>query len=238
MQRRRGFSEVDGERQVLLGCGATHALFCALRSILDAGDHVILAAPYWPLAAGILHACGARVSEVALTDQLYAQPALDPAALLAPSITAETKAIYIITPNNPDGKVLTAAQLQSIAQLAQRHDLWVIADEVYADFVFAEGFTHTSIATLPNMAERTLTAGSLSKSHALAGARVGYVIAPELVVNAARRVSTHTVFNTPVIAQRVALSALTGGDAWMKDAQQHYRRARDMAAERLKERGI
>ena len=99
------------------------------------------------------------------------------------------------------------------------------SDEVYADYVY-EG-THASIARLPGMAERTLSAYSLSKSHALAGARVGFLVAPERVVSLARSVATHTVFNVPVASQRVALAALEAPPHWMNDARRAYRDARD-----------
>lgn len=236
MQSRRGFTRVDPERHVLVGCGGTHALSCVARSVLDPGDDVLLAAPYWPLAPGIIHSCGARAVEVPLTNRLYDHASLDVGAVFAEAMTPRTKAIYLITPNNPDGKVLTAPQLQQIADLAKAHDLWVFADEVYADFVF-DG-AHASIANLDGMRERTLTAYSLSKSHALAGARIGYVVAPEEVVVAARRVSTHSLFNVPVLSQRVALAALTGGAAWSERALGTYRTLRDVAAARLRGHGF
>jgi aspartate/methionine/tyrosine aminotransferase len=229
----RNIPNVDAEREVLVGVGGTHAIFCAARTILDAGDEVLLAAPYWPLAPGIIAACGARTIEVPLTDRLYADPSLDAGALFAAAITERTRAIYVITPNNPDGKVLSQKHLEQIANLARERDLWVIADEVYADHAYDA--PHVSMATLPGMRERTITAYSLSKSHALAGARIGYVIAPSEVIAAARRVSTHTVFNVPVITQNAALAALRAGPRWVEEARNHYREARDVAASALRE---
>jgi aspartate/methionine/tyrosine aminotransferase len=229
----RGIGGVDAERDVLVGVGGTHAIFCAARTILDAGDEVLLAAPYWPLAPGILAACGARTIEVPLTDRLYRDPSLDAGALFAAALSERTRAIYLITPNNPDGKVLSARHLEQIAALAQERDLWVIADEVYADHAFDA--PHVSIANLPGMRARTITAYSLSKSHALAGARIGYVLAPPEVIAAARRVSTHTVFNVPVIAQNTALAALRVGPRWVEVARGRYREARDVAATALRD---
>src|SRR5579859_6221757 len=105
--------------QVLVACGATHALFCGARTVLDAGDEVIVAAPYWPLTVGVLQAAGAQPIEVPLTTRLYEDPGLDAGALLAPALTKRTRALYLTTPNNPDGKVLGAAHLASIARLAR-----------------------------------------------------------------------------------------------------------------------
>jgi aspartate/methionine/tyrosine aminotransferase len=222
---------VDPDQELLLGCGATHALFCAARAVLDPGDDVLLASPYWPLSHGVLSACGARVIEVPFTSRLYEDPSLDAGELFRAALTPHTKAIYFITPNNPDGKVLTRTQLAQIAAFAVAHDLWVFADEAYADHAFDA--PHVSIATLPGMAERTITAHSLSKSHALAGVRLGCVVGPSAMVKAARKVAIHTTFNVPVVAQRSALAALQAGDAWTDRARDEYRAARDAAIEAL-----
>ena len=211
--RRRGL-DFDPRDELLVGAGATHALACVARAILSEGDEVLLLSPYWPLAHGIISQTGARAVECVGVDALAA------------AITDRTRAIYLITPNNPDGTMLGREELARIAALAEEHDLWTLADEVYADFAFdAE---HVSIASLPRMRERTLTAYSLSKSHALAGARVGYVAAPGAVVELARRVSTHTVFNVPVVSQRVALAALAD-EGFLRAAHASYRASRDRA---------
>jgi aspartate/methionine/tyrosine aminotransferase len=222
-----GPAEIDPRRHVLVACGATHAAFCVLRAVLDPGDEVIVTSPYWPLAVGVVRAAGAEPVEVRLTTRLYEEPALDVAALIDARVTPRTRAIYLITPNNPDGKVLTTRQLAAIARVAEERGLWVLSDEVYADYVY-EG-VHASIARLEGMAERTLSVYSLSKSHALAGARVGFAIAPERVIEVARRIATHTVFNVPVASQRVALAALTSEDAWLEGTRRQYRAARDEA---------
>jgi aspartate/methionine/tyrosine aminotransferase len=230
-----GPAQIDAQKQVLVGCGATHALFCAARAVLDAGDEVLVASPYWPLTVGVLRAAGAVPIEVPLTARLYADPSLDAGAIFEEALTPRTRAIYITTPNNPDGKVLSKAQLASIARLATARSLWVISDEVYADYVY-DG-VHTSISRLDGMGARTLSAYSLSKSHALAGARVGFAVAPEEVVRVARRVATHTVFNVAVAAQRVALAALRAPVAWVDSARREYREARDATLRALEGSG-
>jgi aspartate/methionine/tyrosine aminotransferase len=227
---------VDGEKHVHVGVGATHALFCAARAVLDPGDEVLVGSPYWPLSVGVFHAAGGRPVEVPFTSRLYADPLLDPGELLAAALTTRTKALYFITPNNPDGKVLSRAQLESIARFAIEHDLWVFTDEVYADVTFEA--PHVSIASLPEMGERAITLQSFSKSHALAGARIGATIAPEAVTTAARRVSVHTVFNVPVAMQRAALGALADESGWVRGAREEYRAARDEAARALGGSGL
>jgi aspartate/methionine/tyrosine aminotransferase len=226
-----GPGRVDPERELLVGCGATHALFCAARAILDPGDEVLVAAPYWPLAVGVLRAAGGVPVEVQVSTRLNEDPSADAAALFEAAITPRTRALYFITPNNPDGKVFSPAQVAGIARLVVARGLWVIADEVYADYVY-DG-SHTSIARLEGMAERTITVYSLSKSHAIAGARVGFAVGPARVIAVAGRISTHTVFNVPVAAQRVALAALGAPEAWLLSARRDYVEARDFTLRAL-----
>jgi aspartate/methionine/tyrosine aminotransferase len=232
----RGPAEVDPARHVLVGAGATHAIYCALRSVLDPGDEVIVAAPYWPLSVGVVRAAGGVPVEVPLTSRLYEDPGASAAALVERAITPRTRGLYLISPNNPDGYVYTEGQLRELAALAVARDLWVLSDEVYADYVYQGA--HASIARMPGMAERTLSAYSLSKSHALAGARVGFLAAPERVVALTRRVATHTVFNVPVASQRVALAALQAPPDWMNDARTAYRAARDATLAALAGTGV
>ncbi|MDB4936613.1 MAG: Aspartate aminotransferase [Labilithrix sp.] len=225
--RRHGL-DVDPVDEVLVGNGGTHALFCVARAVLDAGDEVLMATPYWPLAPGIFTSCGALPIEVPLTQRLYASAhdSLDAGALFAAAITPRTKAIYVISPNNPDGKVLSRIQLERIAAVAREHDLWVFSDEVYADTVF-DG-EHVSMASLPGMRDRTIVLHSMSKSHALAGCRVGFAVAPPAVVASGRRVSTHSAFNVSIVMQRAALAALED-EAFPRTAKELYRDARDRA---------
>lgn len=222
--------EVDPMGEILIGNGGTHALFCAARAVLDDGDEVILASPYWPLAPGIFTACGAHPVEAPLTQRLYDDPSLDPFAIFEAVRTSKTRAIYFISPNNPDGKVLSSVHLARIADFAREHDLWVFADEVYDEVVFGE--RPASIATLAGMRERTIELHSLSKSHALAGIRVGYVAAPASVVSLGRRVSTHSAFNVSVAMQRAALAAIADAD-FPPSACATYRKVRDDCAAAL-----
>jgi aspartate/methionine/tyrosine aminotransferase len=231
-----GPAHVDPDKHVLVACGATHALFCALRAVLDPGDEVLVVAPYWPLAVGVIRAAGAAPVEVPLTNRLYADPSLDIEAVLAEACTARTRALYFATPNNPDGVVFSRAAMQAFARFALARDMWVVADEVYADYVY-DG-EHVSMARLEGMRDRTITAYSLSKTCALAGARIGFAVAPETVIAAARRVAVHTVFNVPVAAQRVALAGLRASRAWVDDAREAYRAARDVTVDALRTAGV
>jgi aspartate/methionine/tyrosine aminotransferase len=229
-RRERGLVCARDMSHVHVGCGCTHALFCAIRAALNPGDAAIVVSPFWPLITGMMHAAGVTPIQVS-------RPSGDDfRAVLAAALTPNVRALYFVSPNNPDGHVMTASQLETVARFAQEHDLWVFADEVYADFVY-DG-EHSSIANLPGMAERTVTSHSLSKSHGLAGARIGYIVAPQRLIDTARRVSNHTLYNVPVAMQRVALSAVEHGDTWLADALSTYRTARDATARALETIGV
>jgi aspartate/methionine/tyrosine aminotransferase len=224
---------IDPASEISLGVGGTHAIFCGARSMLNPGDEVLLASPYWPLAHGILSACGARIVEVPFSARLYADEAQDAGALFEAALTPSTKAIYVINPNNPDGFVMTRAQCDSVARFAIQHDLWVISDEVYAHLTYERA--HVSLARLPGMRERTITTFSFSKSYAMAGVRVGAVVGPADVVAAAKRMSVHSAFNVPVAMQRAAIQALSSGDEWLHGAREDYRTARDATVAALEQ---
>lgn len=212
---------------VQMTMGATHALSCCVRTALDPGEHILLLAPHWPLMRGIAHSCGLRPVEVPFSHVLMREPGTDVEALLESFLTPKTSAIYFANPNNPDGKVFTRAELEAIARVAQRHGLWVISDEVYENFVY-EG-QYQSIAALPGMAEQTLTVFSFSKSYGLAGLRVGYLVGPSRVIQGARKMTNHTVYNVPRAMQNAAKSALRHGEPWLKNALEVYREHRDLA---------
>lgn len=211
-----------GETNVQIACGATHALSCAVQALCDPGDELILLTPHWPLIKGMSIGHGVRCVEI---------PFDAPEDVLAAAITTRTAAIYVATPNNPDGAMLTAAQLDTIARLAERHDLWILADEVYEDYGYDT--PHVSIATHELAASRTVTVFSFAKSYAQAGLRVGYALAPEGVAAAIKKLVNHSVYNVPVAMQRAALAAVTDGAPFLAMARDRYRTARDRARARL-----
>ena len=231
--RRRNRLHWVTEANLQVTVGATAALAAAARALLDPGDEIICPTPHWPLIRGIVTNAGGVVVEAPLTQALYADADADAGALLAPHITPRTVALYVTTPNNPDGKQLTRRHLEQIAALARAHDLWILADEVYEDLAWAH--EHVSIASLPGMAERTLTAFSLSKSYAIAGHRLGYVVGAAAPLHALRKVANHTVYNVPSVLQRIGLTLLTdpAARAWLDAARASYCEARDEASRLL-----
>lgn len=235
-RRQRGLATAASAANVHVGCGCTHALFCAVRAVLDPGDAALVVSPFWPLITGLMTTGGVEPIQVPLTTELAAGEVVDIEARLEAALTPQVRAVYYVTPNNPDGHVMTRAELEAIARFAERHDLWVFADEVYADFVYAG--EHVAMASLDGMAERTITSFSLSKSHGLAGARIGYIVAPTRVIDTARRVSNHTLYNVPVTMQRAALAAVETGERWLADALSTYHDAREAIALALADIGV
>ncbi|HYB54592.1 MAG TPA: pyridoxal phosphate-dependent aminotransferase, partial [Alphaproteobacteria bacterium] len=171
--------------------GTQGGLFFALRCLAGPGDEVIVPEPMYATYEAVGGASGAALVNVPLMPERGFHPDL---AALAQAITPRTRVIWINSPHNPTGAVLERAEIEAIAELCRRHDLWLLSDEVYEDLAFAR--PHVSPWSLPGMAERTVVVSSLSKSHAIPGFRLGWVIGPEPL-------SRH-LFN-------VLLSALYGG---------------------------
>ncbi len=198
--------------------GATHALSCAVQALCDPGDELILVTPHWPLIRGIALGFNVVPLEVSLPD-------------IEAAITPRTSAIYLATPNNPDGAMRSREQLAAIARLAARHDLWLLSDEVYEDYGYDA--THVSLASLPGALERTVTVFSFAKSYAQAGLRVGYALGPDGVISTIKKLVNHSVYNVPVAMQRAALGALQHGAGFLAGARASYIAARDRARARL-----
>jgi len=168
---RFGGPQVDPEREVVVSAGATGAFYCACLALLDPGDEVILFEPFYGYHVSTLTATGATPVYVPLTG---ADWRFDPADLER-AVTAKTRAILINTPANPCGKVFDRDELQILADFAVSHDLFVFTDEIYEHFLY-DGRAHVSPATLPGMAERTVTISGVSKTLSVTGWRVGYAL--------------------------------------------------------------
>ena len=171
MHRRTG--QPCSADNVVLTPGTQGGLFCAVNCLAGPGDEVILPEPIYGPYAGVIGASGARMVSVPLRAEKGFHPDLDS---LARAVTPRTRVIWINSPHNPTGAVFTADEVAGVAALCREHDLWLLSDEVYEDLAFAR--PHTSPWSLPGMAERTIVASSLSKSHAMAGFRFGWVIGP------------------------------------------------------------
>jgi aspartate/methionine/tyrosine aminotransferase len=191
--------------QVTVFGGAQNALFAALMAVAGPGDAVVLLAPWYATYEATAKATGASIVAVPIATAATGTR-IDPAVLQA-GIGPAVRAIILNGPNNPGGHIFGPADLQTIADLAVRHDLWVISDEVYRTSVFDSTFQ--SIAALPGMAARTIIVNSLSKSHAMTGWRLGWTIAPTAAALALENMAQCMLFGSPTFIQDAAEIALS-----------------------------
>lgn len=213
---------------ILVTAGATGGLGAVAGAILNPGDEVILAAPFWPLIAGIVRTFGGTAVPAPFFGEVH-DPASAVAALEAKR-TARTVAVYLNTPSNPTGRIIPGDQIEAIVAWARRHDLWIIADEVYEHYSW--GAPH--VYTRPLAPERTFSAHSFSKAFGMAGNRCGYILGPDDAMEAARKVSTHSFYSAPTASQLSGIAALAGpGHAWAAESAASYRAVGEAAAERL-----
>ncbi|MGE8186192.1 pyridoxal phosphate-dependent aminotransferase [Pseudomonas sp. NPDC086278] len=225
--RQRSGQAVDAEHVLVLP-GAQCAVYTVAQCLLDPGDEVIIAEPMYVTYEGVFGACGAKVVPVAVRpDNGFRVDPADVAALITP----KTRAILLNSPNNPSGASLSLKIWQALAALCIRHDLWLISDEVYSDLLY-EG-EHISPASLPGMAERTATLNSLSKSHAMSGWRIGWVIGPTTLVEHLVHLSLCMLFGIPDFVQKAAQVALDEDLPEVALMREEYRQRRDLVCARL-----
>ncbi len=197
---------LDPATDVVVTPSAKHALFVSLMTLLDPGDELMVPTPSWVSYQSMAQLIGARPVPVRLDG---ADGFRITRALLEAHRSERTKALLINTPNNPTGRVLTREEADDVAGFARDHDLYVVADEIYEKIRFA-GVEHISLATLPGMAERTLTVNGFSKAYAMTGWRLGYVAGPTPVMRALAKLQEHSVSCAGSFVQRGGLAALTG----------------------------
>ncbi len=210
--------------------GGTGALSLLAHTWFKSGDEVLILSPFWPIIRGIVDSVGAVPVEVPFYGRVKAGEGID--EILDPYVTDRTVAVYVCSPNNPCGTVLSPEELQALATWSQRHDLWVIADEAYYDFTYGDHH-HSFLAALPGMAERTATVLTASKSYALAGTRVGFLIGDPAWLDPARLMSTHITYQLPIVCQIAALGAIEHSADWLAETRGLYQRAAERVQQRL-----
>jgi aspartate aminotransferase len=215
---------IDDDEHVLVTNGGIHGLYIVCRALIDPGDEVIVPDPAWPPAAGnILAAQGVPVP-VALHESKGWRWNLDE---VEAAITPKTRILYINSPNNPSGGVLTRSDLEALATIARRHDLWVISDEAYEDVVF-DG-EHVSIASLPGMYEKTIPLYTFSKSYAMTGLRLGYAAIKDAGIrDRAKKVLFYTASNIASVVQFGGIGALEGPQDCIETFREELRVRRDL----------
>jgi aspartate aminotransferase len=222
--RDRNHIPVERSDEVMVTSGGIHGVFAACQALLEPGDEVLMPDPEWPPAPGSVQYSHGVPVPYPLHESRGWRPDLDEMRRL---VTDRTRAIYVNSPNNPTGGVLTRADLEGIAEIARERNLWVFSDEAYEDVVF-EG-EHSSIASLPGMYERTIPIYTLSKTYAMTGLRLAYIaVRDEALRSRFRKVLFYTVSNTSSLIQYGGVGALTGSQEIVREYREELRARRTL----------
>ncbi|WP_206830553.1 aminotransferase class I/II-fold pyridoxal phosphate-dependent enzyme [Alicyclobacillus fructus] len=223
----------DPAGEILVTVGGSEAIDLALRALVCPGDEVIIPVPTYVSYKPCALLAGAEVVEV----PTYAEHGFRlTAEALERAISPRSKVLVLCFPNNPTGAVMERADLEAIADVALRHDLFVVSDEIYAELTY--GGHHVSIAALPGMRDRTVVVSGMSKAYAMTGWRIGYAAGPEYVISAMLKIHQYTIMCAPHMAQRAALEALRNGDSERDRMVESYDRRRKLIVAGLNEIGL
>lgn len=224
----------DPNTELLITTGVSEGLDLAFRAIIDPGDEVVSPEPSYVAYSPVVHMAGGKFIPVPTTmeDEFRVRP-----AEIERKLTDRTKGLLINNPSNPTGSVLDITTAQGIADLAEKHDLIVLADEIYDRLVYEEE-GHVFFAALTEMRERTITLGGFSKAYAMTGWRVGYVAAPEEIIAAMTKVHQYTMMSAPTISQEAAVEALRNGEPDVQTMLEAYGQRRRLLVEGLRGIGL
>jgi aspartate aminotransferase len=214
--------------EVIVAPGCKMALSLAMMALLEEGDEVLYPDPGFPIYPSFTRGLGARAVPFSLIEKNNFQPDLQE---IASKITTRTTALIFNSPNNPTGTVFSAAALRQFAELASKHDLWIISDEIYARILF--NGEYESVWALPGMAERTVIIDGFSKSFAMTGWRLGYAIAPKHVVDAMDMLVLNTFTCVAEFTQVAAIEALADSTHAVDSMVSEYRKRRDLFVQGL-----
>ena len=223
----------DPVNEIIVTVGVSEALYLTFTALLDPGDEVIIPTPCFVSYQAEVTLAGGVPVEIYTTMEDDFQP--DP-AVIEKNITAKTKAILLGYPNNPTGAIASHERLQAIADLAEKHNLVVISDEIYDRLVYDH--EHVCFPSLPGMQERTLLLGGFSKSYAMTGWRVGYAAGPASLIKGLVRIHQYSVMSAPTISQYAALEALKVGEPFVQEMLEEYDRRRKLIYEGMNDLGL
>src|SRR5580658_7528478 len=189
--------------ECLITVGGKHAIFNLTQALLNPGDEVVIPVPYWVTYKDVVNYAGAKCVFVDTDEE---QGFTLTADMLEPYLTARTKIVLINSPSNPSGAVLDREEFEKIFKITNERGIWLMTDECYCHFLYDE--QPFSIASLPNSKDTVIVAGSLSKTYAMTGWRIGFVLAPAPVIGAITKLQSHSTSNPTSIAQKAAVEAL------------------------------
>ncbi len=223
----------DPASEIIITVGVSEALYLAFTAMLNPGDEVIIPTPCFVSYQAEVSLAGGKPVEIFTTMEDDFQP--NP-ALIEKAITPKTKAILIGYPNNPTGAVVSKENLQSIAEIAEKHDLIVVSDEIYDRLVY--NHDHVCFPALPGMQGRTILMGGFSKSYAMTGWRIGYAAGPADLIKGLVRIHQYSVMSAPTISQFAALEALKSGEPYVQKMIAEYDRRRKLIYHGMNEIGL
>ncbi len=224
---------IDPDSEIVVTCGSTEAMMTAMMTVTNPGDKVVIFSPFYENYGADTILSGAEPIYVPLTPPAFN---FDP-EVLENAFRQHPKALILCNPSNPCGKVFTRAELETIAALANKYDVYVITDEVYEHIVYAP-HTHTYFATLPGMWERTISCSSLSKTYSVTGWRLGYVIAPAPIIERAKKVHDFLTVGAAAPLQEAVIPGLKFGQDYYDDLLQKYTHKRDLFCKGLDDLGL
>ncbi len=232
LNRRYGL-EYDFNREMVITVGGSEAIDIAMRAMLDPGDEVLIPQPsyvsYYPCC--ILANGTPVVIELKAENEFRLKP-----EELEAAITPKTKLLVLPYPNNPTGAVMEKSDLEAIAGIIQKHDLYVLSDEIYSELTYTDN--HVSIASLPGMKERTIVINGFSKSHAMTGWRLGYACGPEIIIKQMLKIHQYAIMCAPTTSQYAAIDAMKNGDEDVQKMREEYNGRRRYLLHRFKEMGL
>ena len=224
---------IDPDREIVATCGSTEAMMCAMMTVADPGDKVIVFSPFYENYGADTILSGAEPIYVPLNPPDFS---FDP-EVLEDAFRQRPKALVLCNPSNPSGKVFTRAELEVIASLAEKYDAYVITDEVYEHIVYAP-HQHTYFASLPGMWQRTISCSSLSKTYSITGWRLGYIIAPESIIDRAKKVHDFLTVGCAAPLMEAVMPALEFGQDYYDGLLAKYTHKRDLFLRGLDTLGI
>lgn len=224
---------IDPDSEIVVTCGSTEAMMTAMMTVTNPGDKVVIFSPFYENYGADTILSGAEPIYVPLTPPDFN---FDP-EVLEDAFRQHPKTLILCNPSNPCGKVFTRVELETIAALAKKYDVYVITDEVYEHIIYAP-HTHTYFATLPGMWERTISCSSLSKTYSVTGWRLGYVIAPAPIIERAKKVHDFLTVGAAAPLQEAVIPGLKFGQDYYDDLLQKYTHKRDLFCKGLDDLGL
>lgn len=232
LDRRFGLS-YDYNKEMLVTVGGSEAIDIAMRAMLDPQDEVLIPQPsYVSYVPCCVLANGTPVPIELKAENEFRLTAEE----LEAAITPKTKLLVMPFPNNPTGAVMEKKDLEAVAEVVKKHDLFVLSDEIYAELTYLEN--HVSIASIPGMRERTIVINGFSKSHAMTGWRLGYACGPEVIIKQMLKIHQFAIMCAPTTSQYAAVEALRNGDEDVAMMREEYNGRRRYVLERFKEMGL